>query len=366
VTTHVRLPTLLSQALVAFTIEFDNEFEHRMPHRTTRASQAAGWSQGLWLVSMAMWCNCLRFVGEDWMTVAEMDRLARTPTNLDGMRRWHYIDVEPQPDDRRAKPPRGDLLVRITSGGMRAQEVLRPLGDIIESRWRDRFGAPAIDGLRASLGALVSRLDGGLPDCMPILHFGLVTNGPAATGTAAGAEVSTLPLSALLARPLVAFALEYERESALSLAIVANALRVLDDTGIRVRDLPRLSGVSKEAISMATGFLEKRRYVIEEPDPNASRGKVVRLTAKGRMAQVTSRELLERDEARWVTRFGADTITDLRRALEVIVVEPDGGRSPLFSGIEPYLDGWRASIPPPATLPYFPMVLHRGGYPDGS
>jgi hypothetical protein len=67
-----------------------------------------------------------------------------------------------------------------------------------------------------------------------------------------------------------------------------------------------------------------------------------------------------------VTRFGADTITDLRRALEVIVVEPDGGRSPLFSGIEPYPDGWRASIPPPATLPYFPMVLHRGGYPDGS
>jgi hypothetical protein len=26
---------LLSQALVAFTIEFDNEFEHRSPHATT-------------------------------------------------------------------------------------------------------------------------------------------------------------------------------------------------------------------------------------------------------------------------------------------------------------------------------------------
>ena len=30
------LSTLLSQALVAFTIEFDNEFEHQMPHRTTQ------------------------------------------------------------------------------------------------------------------------------------------------------------------------------------------------------------------------------------------------------------------------------------------------------------------------------------------
>jgi DNA-binding MarR family transcriptional regulator len=366
VPTRVRLPTLLSQALVAFTIEFDNEFEHRMPHRTTRPSQAAGTSQGLWLVSMAMWCNCLQFVGEDWMPVAEMDRLARTATNLDGMRRWHYIDVEPQPDDRRSKPPRGDLLVRITSRGMRAKEVLRPLGDIIEARWRERFGAAAIDGLRASLAALVSQLDDGLCDCMPILHFGLVTNGPAATRTPAGTEASTLPLAALLARPLVAFALEFERESALSLAIVANLLRVLDDTGIRVRDLPRLSGVSKEAISMATGFLEKRRYAIEEPDPAASRGKVVRLTAKGRLAQVTSRELLERDEARWVERFGADTIADVRSALKAIVVDPEDGRSPLFSAIEPYPDGWRASIPPPETLPYFPMVLHRGGYPDGS
>jgi DNA-binding MarR family transcriptional regulator len=377
VPTRVRLPTLLSQALVAFTLEFDNEFEHRMPHRTTRPSQAAGWSQlqetadgrqnrRLWLVSMAMWCNCLQFVGEDWMPVAEMDRLARTATNLDGMRRWRYIDVEPQPDDRRSKPPRGDLLVRITAGGMRAKEVLRPLGDIIEARWRERFGAAVVDELRSSLAALVSQLDGGLPDCMPILHFGLVTNGPAATRTAAGADVSVLPLSALLARPLVAFAMDFERESALSLAIVANVLRVLDDTGIRVRDLPRLSGVSKEAISMATGFLEKRRYAIEEPDPAASRGKVVRLTAKGRMAQLTSRELLERGEARWVQRFGADTIADVRSTLEPIVVDPEGGRSPLFAGIEPYPDGWRASIPQPEMLPYFPMVLHRGGYPDGS
>jgi DNA-binding MarR family transcriptional regulator len=368
VPTRLRLTTLLSHALVAFTIEFDNEFEHRMPHRTTTLSETdeGRRSQSLWLVSMAMWCNCLRFVSEDWMPVAEMDRLARTATNLDGMRRWRYVDVEPQPDDRRSKPPRGDLLVRITARGMRAKEVLRPLGDIVEARWRERFGAAAIDDLRASLSALVTQLDAGLPDCMPILHYGLVTNGPAATGTAAGAEAPALPLPALLARPLVAFALEFERESALSLAIVANVLRVLEDTGIRVRDLPRLSGVSKEAISMATGFLEKRRYAIEEPDPSASRGKVIRLTAKGRMAQLTGRELLERGESLWVTRFGADTIADVRSALEQVAVDPEGGRSPLFSGIEPYPDGWRAAIPPPETLPSFPMVLHRGGYPDGS
>ena len=55
------LPTLLSQALVAFTIEFDNEFEHKMPHRTTKHSSG----YGPWLVSMAMYLNCRRFVGDD-------------------------------------------------------------------------------------------------------------------------------------------------------------------------------------------------------------------------------------------------------------------------------------------------------------
>ncbi|HEU5416629.1 MAG TPA: hypothetical protein VFV41_02975 [Streptosporangiaceae bacterium] len=37
----VPLPTPLSQVLVAFTIEADNEFERRMPHRTAWARRRA-------------------------------------------------------------------------------------------------------------------------------------------------------------------------------------------------------------------------------------------------------------------------------------------------------------------------------------
>jgi hypothetical protein len=56
------LSALLSQALVAFTIELDNEFEHLMPHRTT-SHGAPGTVQGApWLVSMVMWCNCMRLL----------------------------------------------------------------------------------------------------------------------------------------------------------------------------------------------------------------------------------------------------------------------------------------------------------------
>ena len=46
--------------------------------------------------------------------------------------------------------------------------------------------------------------------------------------------------------------------------------------------------------------------------------------------------------------------------------DADGQPPPLFQALEPYPENWRASARPPRTLPYYPMVLHRGGYPDGS
>jgi methyltransferase (TIGR00027 family) len=57
VSARLPLSALLSQALVAFTIECDNEFERQMPHSTTSQGRVPG---APWLVSMAMWSNCLR------------------------------------------------------------------------------------------------------------------------------------------------------------------------------------------------------------------------------------------------------------------------------------------------------------------
>ena len=87
------LPTLLSQALVAFTIEFDNEFERQMPHRPA-TMVAAGSQGGPWLVSLVMWSNCMQFVGEEGIRVGELEDLARTQTNLNGMERWGYVHVD--------------------------------------------------------------------------------------------------------------------------------------------------------------------------------------------------------------------------------------------------------------------------------
>lgn len=341
--TGLPLSTLLSQVLVAFTIEFDNEFEHLMPHRTTKQG-----GHGPWLVSLVMWANCMQFLGEEGVSGKELTRLARTATNLNGMERWGYIVVEPGPAG----------LIRPTTKGRMAQEVWRPLFAAIEKRWQERFGKDEIGQLRESLWALISRIDIDLPDCLPILGYGLFSRGPAAKRE--GSVDSRLPLSALLSRVLLAFAVEFERESKLSLAISANVLRVLNEEGVRVRDLPLLTGVSKESIAVAMGILTKQFFAVVEPDPAGSRAKVARLTRKGREAQDAYRQLFGTIEERWEARFGKDAIRALRDPLERLVGEP------LFRGLEPYPDGWRASVRKPTTLPHYPMVLHRGGFPDGS
>jgi len=321
------LSTLLSQALVAFTIEFDNEAERRMPHRTTNHGSTG--LHGPWLVSLAMYANCMQFVNEEGISAAELARRARTPTNLNGMQRWGYITVGP------------DKLIRTTSAGRMAQEVWRPLFDEIEQRWGKRFGASEIDQLRESLRALVNRIELDLPDCLPILGYGLFSRGPDRKRTE---PVGDLPFAALLSRPLLAIAIEFEREPDISLAIAANVLRVLDDKGIALRDLPRKTGVSKESIAVAMGILRKKRLVAEE-------SRIVRLTPQGVETQSACAHRLAVIEDRWQAH-------SLRDALERIV--------PRLEIADLYRDGWRSKVRPPDTHPHYPMVLHRGGFPDGS
>jgi DNA-binding MarR family transcriptional regulator len=223
------------------------------------------------------------------------------------------------------------------------------------------------------LSAIVDRVDLELPDCLPILGYGLFSSGRLGAATFAPRSKETarpdgdanLPLSSLLSRVLLAFAVDFEEGSRLSLAMTSNVLRVLTKDGVRVRDLPILTGVSKEAVAMSVGFLEKHGCVTVEPVPPPGRGQRVRLTPRGHIAQQVTGNLVADVEDHWQTRFGTDAVRSLRSSLEPIV--GDGtAQSPLFGGLTPYPDGWRADVRAPSTLPHYPMVLHRGGYPDGS
>ena len=363
------LSALLSQALVAFTIEFDNEAEHRLPHRTTDhgASRHGDGDPTTWLVSLVMWENCLRHVTDQPITVGELETRARTGTNLDGMRRWGYITIDGTARKIHRGRPGPDAVLRATAAGLWAREVWLPLPGLIEQRWRERFGSGQVDRLRDALIAMVGQLDPGLPDCLPILGAALLSLGPDPALPPAGqVDPGGLALSALLSRVLLSLALEYERESGLSLAISANVLRVLDADRTRLRDLRPLTGTSKEAVSWAMGIMVRGQLAAEEPDPAASRGKIARLTSRGLDAQRLYHEFGGMIEQRWRERFTGRAIGALRTSLEELFTAPDGEPPPLFEGLEPYPDNWRAAVRRPAILPHYPMVLHRGGYPDGS
>lgn len=373
-TAKLPLPTLLSQVLVAFTVEFDNESELQIAHWTTRRGVRPPSRGGVWLTSQVMWSNVMRLVEEEGITVGRLHELAHTTRDsLDGLKRWRYVTIEPVPGGNQRQTPRLEMVVRPTAGGRRAQEVWRPLGGLIEERWRARFGAGDIARLRDSLQALTARFEVALPHYLPVVYP--TQNGraeipvslpPGSVGTDGGAA-DHLDLSVLVSKVLLSFTIDFERASKISLPISANTLRVLDEAGVRISDLPRLTGVSKEANAMATGWLVRHGCAVIEPDPAASRGKVVRLTEKGLAAQAKYLRVLAATEQEWQAQYGKRDISRLRECLESLAGEDPGTRpSRLFEGLEPYPDGWRASVATPETLPHYPMVLHRGGFPDGS
>jgi DNA-binding MarR family transcriptional regulator len=370
------LPTLLSRLLIAFTTEFDNEAEHRLEHRTT-VGAAGGTGRAPWLVSQAMWANFMQFVGGDGVPLPEVDDLARI-TNLAGLQRWGYVTVGPDPADGWPAPPRRDWIVRPTRAGRRAQEVWEPLAGVVEDRWRARFGGPAITVLRDALLTPAAQAGADLPRYLPVVRHEMFADVAHVRPRRPVGGVSSADLSVLLSLVLLAFTLEFERESAVSLAIAANALRVLTADGVRMRELPYLTGVSKEALSMAAGVLTRRSWALAGPDPAAGRGKLIRLTPQGQSARDEYIRLLGATEQRWRARFGPGAIDALRRSLlSVIEQRRDDGRPRLSLGLRPYPGGWRARSPylrqttavlddPGAALPHYPMVLHRGGWPDGS
>jgi len=371
------LSRLLSQVLIAYTIEFDNEWEREMT--------AAGRLR-LFATSLVMWANFMRFVPVEGVRVRELQSLSRVSSSgidsrLGALKRWGYVTVEPpDADSAGARSPMRGWIVRPTPRGLKAQSVWRPLNGTIEKRWRTRFGDDEVDTLGRFLRFFVDKLDIALPHYLPIAGYGLSTEIEPIDSTPDRPDrddPSQLDLSALLAQVLLAFTLEFEADSEISLAIGANVLRVLDASGVRVRDLPGLTGICKETVAVSTGFLERHGYAAIVPEPGVSRGSLAQLTPKGTAAQSAVRSRVEAVEKRWKSFFGKAQLDGLRGALQRILEQRDGERLRLSQGLVPPPGGWRARaryLPqtkafmhdPEGTLPCHPTVTHRGGWPDGS
>jgi hypothetical protein len=333
----------ISGAFVAFVVEVDDAVEARRP---------AG--KGPWLTSVAMWRNCMQWVPAEGITVAELSATARTPTDLHGMGRWGYVEVEGWARSASGPPPL-KAVVRPTGRGAQLQGIWDGLSTEIEERWGERFGSSVAE-LRTALVDLAGELDAGLPDTMPIVRHGWATRrGDEPEQRPGPVAAADLGLDSLLARPLTAFALEFEASGKLSLALSANLLAVLDPEPTPLRQIPDATGIQREQIDNAAGYLDRAGLAALVPMPGAKRGKALALTDRGEKAKVASARKLARLEATWEKRHGPvlERVREALATLDVTFPEHPPGT-------------WRAEAKELDRLPRFPLVTHRGGFPDGA
>lgn len=129
------LSALLSQTLVAFSIDYEREAS----------------------VALAHSANVLRFLR------ATPQRIKDLPAMPVGSLRWHgFVVLDKDPTDGRTKR------IRLASPGRRAREAYLPLVKNIERNWQKRYGEATLRTLRASLESLVGQLDSGLPHHPPM------------------------------------------------------------------------------------------------------------------------------------------------------------------------------------------------------
>jgi hypothetical protein len=356
------LPTLLSQLLIALTISLDNEFEHRMPHRTTMGRQRGLPPQGPWLVSWRMWSDFMRLVPPDGERLGDLRAQPGVGPrglggNNPGMVRWGYVTLDLPPGATAGdRTPLEDMIVRPTSAGRRAQDIWRQLASYLEPSWRTHLGSSNLDALRGALIEVLRQVDLELP------RYVTSEIGPA---TPRRTPVDELDLTALLAQVLLLFTVDYELDAGHRLYLAANGLRAIDPDGTPIRDLPRRTGIGKEAVNLTIGPRHRGRFVVTEQDADRPKVKVARLTDEGRAAKATYERLPAAIERTWAKRFGA-SVAALRAAAETMVGGAELGASPaLAKVIEPQMGCWRTWVKPRETLPHHPQPNHRGGYPDG-
>ena len=208
---------------------------------------------------MVMWSNFLRFVGEG-ITVGELPEVTGHPEIADALDAGRPGALAVRARRARSQSRSGtagaaqralrrEWLVRPTPIGRKTQELAPPLFGEIEKRWEKRFGVGAIDELRQSLAEVIERLrrraarvpsDRGQRE-----RDARRDRAPRARYDAR----LTCPHSS--AQVLLAYTLDFERESELSLPLTANFVRILGDDGLDVREVPEIAGVSPEATTMA-------------------------------------------------------------------------------------------------------------------
>jgi len=146
------LSALLSQALIAFTLDFDAAIN--------KGRRAAALCDPV--PTLAMWANVLRFVGEqgvDERRLPELSGISRPVVHsfVACLERHGWVTVRPARVDKHAK------IIQMTARCAKYAASWRAVVDRIEARWRKRFGAATIDALRGALESISTESEEALP-----------------------------------------------------------------------------------------------------------------------------------------------------------------------------------------------------------
>jgi len=324
------LSALLSQILVAYSVELDCEFERRMLQTQSRSAR----------LSLVIWLNVLQFLADGPVSVRTLASRALTAeagaaAGLGCLERWGVVALQP---GKRAgfgsgRGIRADWPVRLTASGETAVRIWPGLILEIDARWSKRFGDDATR-LRRSLEAIEHQIDLELPRGLPVAILKLPEFGPRKSAAEDG-----LPLPVLLSRVLLAFALDFERESQTPISLCANAIRVLSDEPIPETEIPKRTGCSEETAGIGW---QHKPYIVVERDPARGRGKFVRLSKAGIQAQQEYYNRTRDIEKNWKKRFRTAT-KEIRESLTTLLK-----RGELSDGLKPPPGTTRAGSQTPA------------------
>jgi DNA-binding MarR family transcriptional regulator len=324
------LSALLSQILVAYTVEIDSEFERRMLDETRAAAR----------LSLVIWLNLMQFLAGGPVSVRTLASRALSSAEqvkavLGCLERWGFIVL--QTGEREGfgsgRGIRADWLVGLTAGGETAIRIWPELIPEIDARWMRRFGDDGIK-LRTALEAIERQLDLELPEGLPGALLQLPQFAPRQSPAVDG-----LPLAVLLSRALLAFALDFELESRTPIWLCANPIRVLSDEPMPEAEIPRRTGCSAETAGIGW---QHKPYMIVERDPARGRGKFVRLSEAGIHAQHEYYRISRNIEEKWKERYGAAT-KEIRGLLTTML-----NRFELSEGLKPPAGTTRAGNETPA------------------
>ena len=99
----------------------------------------------------------------------------------------------------------------------------------------------------------------------------------------------------------------------------ARALLLVERTGTRLTEMARRAGVTKQAMMQLVDDLQTMGCVRRTPDPEDSRAKAVRLTAKGLRQRARARKAIQAVESRLKRQLGPRRFEVFRTTLEELV-----------------------------------------------